>query len=124
MWIIFICDDNKEERKQLIELTRQYFKERKLEAQVIGCAGWQELDARVKQALPDALMIAQNGVEGLNIVTGAKFLSRRIIWFSDLDFGIQAYRLCVPFFCTKPVTYQKLEQALSLFIKQEEEKKL
>lgn len=41
---------------------------------------------------------------------------RKIIWFSDLDFGVQAYRLCVPFFCKKPVTRYKMEQALTRFM--------
>ena len=52
-------------------------------------------------------------MDGLNTITSARLLSRKIIWFSDLDFGLQAYRLCVPFFCRKPVSEQKMEQALS-----------
>ena len=87
-----------------------------MEATVTGCAGWPELDGMAKQALPDAVIVAQSGVEGLNTITSARLLSRKIIWFSDLDFGVQAYRLCVPFFCQKPVTRYKMEQALSRFM--------
>lgn len=67
----------------------------------------------MKRALPDAVLVAQDGVEGLNTITSAKLLSRKLIWFSDLDFGVQAHRLCVPFFCQKPVSRRKMEQALS-----------
>jgi len=83
---------------------------------VTGCADWPELDGMVKQALPDAVIVAQDGVEGLNTVTSARSLSRRILWFSDMDFREQAYRLCVPFFCQKPVSRQKMEQAISKLI--------
>ena len=71
---------------------------------------------RLQVLMPDAVIVAQSGVEGLNTITSARLLSRKIIWFSDLDFGVQAYRLCVPFFCQKPVTRYKMEQALSRFM--------
>ena len=69
----------------------------------------------VKQALPDAVIVAQDGVEGLNL-SPAQEPARRILWFSDMDFRVQAYRLCVPFFCRKPVSRQKMEQAISRLI--------
>ena len=60
--------------------------------------------------------MAQDGVEGLNTITSARNLVRRILWFSDMDFRVQAYRLCIPFFCRKPVSRQKMEQAMSRLI--------
>ena len=114
MWKMIVCDGNAAEREQLIDLAWQCLQGR--EAQVTGCADWPELDGMVKQALPDAVIVAQDGVEGLNTVTSARSLSRRILWFSDMDFREQAYRLCVPFFCRKPVSRQKMEQAISKLI--------
>ncbi len=58
-----------------------------MEARVTGCADWPELEGMVKRALPDAVIVAQDSVEGLNTITSARLPSRRIIWFSDLDFG-------------------------------------
>ena len=87
-----------------------------MEAEVTGCADWPELDGMTRRGLPDAVIVAQDSVEGLNTITSARLLSRKIIWFSDLDFGVQAYRLCVPFFCQKPVTRYKMEQALTRFM--------
>jgi len=111
---VIVCDGDAAEREQLIDLARQCLQGR--EAQVTGCADWPELDGMVKQALPDAVIVARDGVEGLNTITSARSLSRRILWFSDMDFREQAYRLCVPFFCRKPVSRQKMEQAMSRLI--------
>lgn len=116
MWSVIICDGDETERGQLMDLAHQCLEEKEVEAAVMGCADWPELDGMVKQGLPDAVIVAQDGVEGLNTITSAQLLSRKIIWFSNLDFGVQAYRLCVPFFCHKPVTHYKMEQALTRFI--------
>lgn len=116
MWSMIVCDGDEAEREQLMALARRCLEEKEVEAEVSGCADWAELDGMAKRALPDAVIVAQSGVEGLNTITSARLLSRRIIWFSDLDFGVQAYRLCVPFFCQKPVTRKKMEQALSRFM--------
>ena len=111
---MIVCDGNAAEQEHLIDLARQCLQGK--EAQVTGCADWPELDGMVRQALPDAVIVAQDGVEGLNTITSARNLARRILWFSDMDFRVQAYRLCVPFFCQKPVSRQKMEQAISKLI--------
>lgn len=99
-----------------MDLARGCLEEMEVEAEVTGCADWPELDGMTRRGLPDAVIVAQDSVEGLNTITSARLLSRKIIWFSDLDFGVQAYRLCVPFFCQKPVTRYKMEQALTRFM--------
>ena len=114
MWKMIVCDGNAAEREQLIDLARQCLQGK--EVQVTGCADLPELDGMVKQALPDAVIMAQDGVEGLNTITSARNLVRRILWFSDMDFRVQAYRLCILFFCRKPVSRQKMEQAMSRLI--------
>lgn len=116
MWSMIVCDGDEAERERLIELARRCLEETEVEAEVTGCADWPELEGMTRRALPDAVIVAQSGVEGLNTITSARLLSRKIIWFSDLDFGVQAYRLCVPFFCQKPVTRFKMEQALTRFL--------
>lgn len=113
MWSMIVCDGDEAEREQLMDLARQCLEEKEVEAEVTGCADWPELDGMVKRAMPDAVIVAQDSVEGLNTITSARLLSRKIIWFSDLDFGVQAYRLCVPFFCKKPVSRGKMNEALA-----------
>ena len=88
MWNMIVCDGDKPEREQLMELARRCLEKMEMEATVTGCAGWPELDGMAKQALPDAVIVAQSGVEGLNTITSARLLSRKIIWFSDLDLDV------------------------------------
>lgn len=81
MWNVIICDGDEPEREQLMGFVRQYFEEKKKEAQVTGCMDWPELEGMVKQSLPDVVIVAQNSVDGLNTITSARLLSRKIIWF-------------------------------------------
>ena len=116
MWSMIVCDGDEAEREQLMDLARGCLEEMEVEAEVTGCADWPELDGMTRRGLPDAVIVAQDSVEGLNTITSARLRSRKITGFSDLDFGGQAYRLCVPFCCQKPVTRYKMEQALTRFM--------
>ena len=113
MWSVVVCDDNITERERIIEYVKVFSDDKGQEIAVQGAADWPELFEKLKQAEPDVIIIAQNGVEGMDTLTNVHLPPRRFIWFSDLDFGVQAYRLCVPFFCQKPVTRYKMEQALT-----------
>lgn len=112
MWSVVVCDGNETERKQLLEYIRRFSCEKKREVTITDCADWPELYERLGQAESDVIIIAQDGVEGLNTITNIHLPPKKFIWFSDLEFGLQAYRLCVSWFGKKPVTYRKLEQAL------------
>lgn len=113
MWNVVVCDDDETELEQLFEYVRRFSREKNRKVALTGCADWPELYKRLEQAEPDVIIIAQGGVVGLNTITSIHLPPRKFIWFSDLDFGLQAYRLCVPWFGSKPVTYQKMTQALS-----------
>lgn len=78
-----------------------------------GAADWPELFEQIKEAEPDIFIIAQDGVDGLNTITGIHLPPGKFIWFSDMDFAVLAYRLCVGWFGKKPVTYRQMEQALT-----------
>ena len=112
MWKIIVCDENEAEREQIAEYIRLFcgMYSRKWSAE--GCADWPELLEKLRQGEPDLLIVAQNGVAGLDTITSAHLPPQKIIWFSDLDFGVQSYRLCLFWFSKKPVTYRKMEQIL------------
>ena len=90
----------------------EYCKIKKIVICIQCCKDWQELRGLLKKGEPNVVIIAQNGVEGLDIITGMKIMSGRLIWFSDLNFGLQAYRLCVSYFNMKPISYDKMAYAL------------
>lgn len=110
---IIVCDGDTAEREQLLQDIRRCLDEKNMEGQAEGCADWPGLSERLRRLEPDIIIIAQNGVDGLNTIESLRLPSGKIIWFSDLDFGVQAYRLCIDYFCKKPVTHKKLERAFA-----------
>ena len=64
MWSMIVCDGDGAEREQLMDLARQCLEGKEVEAEITGCADWPELDGMVKLALPDMVIVAQDGVEG------------------------------------------------------------
>lgn len=113
MWNIVICDGDKVERDQLVEYVEHCCAGNGWEASVRVCADWPELYGLLGEAEPDVIVMAQDGVAGIDTITSIHLPSAKIIWFSDLNFGQQAYRLCLSWFNMKPVTYDKMEQALT-----------
>lgn len=110
---IVVCDGNNEERKQLLGYIRRFCDERDMKLSAQGVTDWPELFEQLKEAEPDIIIVAQDGVDGLKTITSIHLPPGKFIWFSDLDLGLQAYRLCVSWFGRKPVTYPKMAQALT-----------
>ena len=58
------------------------------------------------------------GVDGLNAVEHLRALCRntRIIWCSDLDFSLHAFRLRADYFLLEPVTKAAFQQGLCVWL--------
>ena len=67
---------------------------------------------------PTNAVIALPGVDGLNAVEHLRALCRntRIIWCSDLDFSLHAFRLRVDYFLLEPVTEETFWQGLCVWL--------
>ena len=63
---------------------------------------------------PDGVVLAMDGVAGLNAAEHLRRLSTdcAIIWSCDLDFSLQAYRLKVDYFVKGELTEEALSEGL------------
>ena len=109
---MIICDPNSKECSMIESYVHDYYRQNDVEAQIRRCKGWQELYEEIRQKGADIIIIAYSGVKGLDIITGLKVPTGKLIWFSDLDFSIQAYRLNVSYFNLLPITKEKVLYAL------------
>lgn len=116
MCCVIVCDGDALEREQLLDYVRSCGDTLGLMMQAEGCGDWLNLAKRLSISEPDIVIVAQDGVEGLDTITSASLLKGKIIWFSNLDFGLQAYRLCVLYFSKKPITRLKVERALIRYL--------
>ena len=125
---LIICDHDIVETRVIEKSVIDYCKGRNVQVLIRCCTNWQELTcllkekpadginlpSRLKETPADTVIVAKAGVAGLDIITGLKVSLRRLIWFSDLDFGVQAYRLGIPYFNMKPITHEKVYHALKM----------
>lgn len=67
---------------------------------------------------PTNAVIALSGVMGLNAAEHLRSLcpACRIIWCSDLDFSLHAFRLRADYFLLKPVTDEAFHQGLKVWV--------
>lgn len=72
---------------------------------------------RVEEITPTSVLIALSGVAGLNAVEHIRTLRPEcgIIWCSDLDFSLHAFRLRVEYFFKEPVEDEALEEGLTVW---------
>lgn len=109
---MIICSSDSKECSLIEESVHDYYRDKNIPCQIRYCGDWQELSRQVREKTADTIIVAQDGVSGLDTITGLKLPSARLVWFSDLDFSIQAYRLCVSYFNRKPISHEKVIQAL------------
>ena len=72
---------------------------------------------RARKTVPTVVFLALPGVSGLNAAEHLRSLYPKcgIIWCSDLDFSLHAFRLRIEYFFMKPVEEQKIKEGLSIW---------
>lgn len=72
----------------------------------------------VRTAAPENAVIALPGVDGLNAAEHLRALcpTCKIIWCSDLDFSLHAFRLRADYFLLEPVTEAALRQGFRIWL--------
>ena len=76
----------------------------------------------VQKTAPTNAVIALPGVAGLNAVEHLRSVcpACAIIWCSDLDFSLQAFRLRVEYFILEPVSAGSFQQGLNVWFANKE----
>ena len=67
---------------------------------------------------PTSVLLALHGVNGLNAAEHLRSLYPRcgMIWCSDLDFSLHAFRLRAEYFFMEPVEDEKFREGLSIWL--------
>ena len=69
---------------------------------------------KIQDTVPDLVFLVLPGVSGLNAAEHLRSLHPGcgIIWCSDLDFSLHAFRLRVEYFFLEPVEEEKIQEGL------------
>ena len=78
---------------------------------------------RIQTVKPTSVVLALSGVAGRNAAEHLRSLCPNcgVIWCSDLDFSLQAFRLRVDYFLMEPITIERLREGLSVWFEHRRE---
>ncbi len=78
---------------------------------------------RIQTVKSTSVVLALSGVAGLNAAEHLRSLCPNcgVIWCSDLDFSLQAFRLRVDYFLMEPITIERLREGLSVWFEHRRE---
>ena len=122
MYRIAVLADLDEARKGYAEQIARFCQTKGLFPQIEGCSNQEQFFENVQKTAPTNAVIALPGVAGLNAVEHLRSVcpACAIIWCSDLDFSLQAFRLRVEYFILEPVSAESFQQGLNVWFTNKE----
>lgn len=113
--IVILADDS---GRQISEWTKRFCAQHGLFPTVELYEDSKAFYNAVKKEEPSGVIIAQSGVAGLNASEHLRSLCPYcgLIWCSDLDFSLHAYRLRANYFIKAPPTAEQLCDGLSIWL--------
>ena len=117
MYRIAILAEQDEERRTYVDQITRFCHERGLFPQVEEHSNQEQFFEAALKAAPTNAVIALGGVAGLNAAEHLRALCPAcgIIWCSDLDFSLQAFRLRAEYFILQPVSEERFRQGLTVW---------
>ena len=117
MYRIAVLAERDEKRKGCAEQIARFCRQKGLFLQLEGYSNQEPFFEDVQKAAPTNAVIVLPGVVGLNAVEHLRSLCPGcgIIWCSDLDFSLQAFRLRVEYFLLEPVSVESFQQGLNIW---------
>ena len=118
MYRIAVLADRDKARKSYLEQIVRFCHRKGLFPQVEGFEGQEQFFEGVQRAALTHAVIALPGVAGLNAAEHLRSLCPAcgMIWCSDLDFSLQAFRLRVEYFILEPVSEESFRQGLNVWL--------
>ena len=117
VYCIAILTDQKQEGQKCSEYIRNYCTEKKIFPLIEIYQDQERFFGRTRKTVPAVVLLALPGVSGLNAAEHLRSLYPKcgIIWCSDLDFSLHAFRMRIEYFFMKPVEEQKIKEGLSIW---------
>ena len=111
MYCIAILTDQEQEGQNCAEYIRNYCTEKKVFPLIEIYQNQEQFFGRIRKTVPAVVFLALPGVSGLNAAEHLRSLYPKcgIIWCSDLDFSLHAFRLRANYFLLKPVSEEAFQ---------------
>ena len=115
VYCINVLTDNKQKGQDYAGCILNYCSSRKIFPLVQVYHDQEKFFEEIQKTVPAIAFLALAGVDGLNAAEHLRSLypGCRIIWSSDLDFSLHAFRLRVEYFFMEPVEEQKIREGLA-----------
>ena len=114
VYCIAILTDQKQEGQNCAEYIRNYCTEKKIFPLIEIYQDQEQFFEWTRKTVPAVVLLALPGVSGLNAAEHLRSLYPKcgIIWCSDLDFSLHAFRLRADYFLLKPVSEEAFQLGL------------
>lgn len=120
MYRIAVLSDHKETGQKFVDQVTRFCTEKGLFPQVELHHDQEDFFNNILETKPTSVILALPGVAGLNAAEHLRSLlpSCGLIWCSDLDFSLHAFRLRAEYFMLEPVSEEKLQEGLASWLDQ------
>lgn len=119
MYCIAVLAVNEKEGQDYAKYIIDYCTERSIFPLVELYQNQESFFEQIQKTVPAVVLLALPGVSGLNAAEHLRSLypGCGVIWCSDLDFSLHAFRLRVEYFFMEPVDEQKIREGFSVWLK-------
>ena len=115
VYCIAVLIDKGQKGQDYAEYILNYCADRKIFPLVQIYQDQEKFFREIQKTIPSIVLLALQGVAGLNAAEHLRSLHPKckMIWCSDLDFSLHAFKLRVEYFFMEPVEEQKLWEGLT-----------
>lgn len=118
MYYIAVLTEQTKAGQNYIKQITHFCMEKGLFPQIELYRDQEQFFEQIQGKIPTSVLLALHGVAGLNAAEHLRSLYPKcgIIWCSDLDFSLHAFRLRIEYFLLEPVSEEELREGLSVWL--------